>query len=78
VQRVQHGLGERGPKSAATGEPVCGYDRISDEELRANRVDYERYLVEHALDDESCRARSPGLVEGQSFRPSAANWAGGG
>ena len=26
VQRVQHGLGERGPKSRATGEPVCGPD----------------------------------------------------
>jgi uncharacterized protein len=76
VQRVQHGLGERGPKSAATGEPVCGYDRISDEELRANRVDYERYMAEHALDDESCRARSPDWSKVRTPFLSAANWGG--
>jgi len=76
VQRVQHGLGERGPKSAATGEPVCGYDRISDEELRANRVDQESYLVEHALDDENCRARSPDWSKVKTPFLSAANWGG--
>jgi predicted acyl esterase len=76
VVRVQHGLGERGPKSAATGEPVCGYDRISDEELRANRVDYERYMAEHALDDESCRARSPDWSKVKAPFLSAANWGG--
>ncbi len=76
VQRVQHGLGERGPKSAATGEPVCGYDRISDEELRANRIDYERYLVEHLLDDAECRARSPDWSKVKAPFLSAANWGG--
>ncbi|HJY75818.1 MAG TPA: CocE/NonD family hydrolase [Burkholderiales bacterium] len=76
VQRVQHGLGERGPKSAATGEPVCGYDRISDEELRANRIDYELYLAEHVLDDESCRARSPDWSKVKVPFLSAANWGG--
>jgi len=76
VQRVQHGLGERGPKSRATGEPVCGYDRISDEELRANRVDYERYIAEHALEDESCRARSPDWSKVKAPFLSAANWGG--
>ena len=39
VHRVQHGLGERGPKSRATGEPVCGYDRISEQELREGLSD---------------------------------------
>ena len=76
VVRVQHGLGERGPKSRATGEPVCGYDRISDEELRANRVDYERYLAEHALDDAECRARSPDWSKVKAPFLSAANWGG--
>jgi len=76
VQRVQHGLGERGPKSRATGEPVCGYDRISDEELRANRLDYERYLAEHALDDAECRARSPDWSKVKAPFLSAANWGG--
>jgi len=76
VVRVQHGLGERGPKSRATGEPVCGYDRISDEELRANRVDYERYVAEHALDDAECRARSPEWSKVKAPFLSAANWGG--
>ena len=76
VVRVQHGLGERGPKSRATGEPVCGYDRISDEELRANRVDYERYVAEHALDDAECRARSPDWSKVKAPFLSAANWGG--
>ena len=76
VVRVQHGLGERGPKSRATGEPVCGYDRISDEELRANRVDYERYMAEHALDDAECRARSPDWSKVKAPFLSAANWGG--
>jgi uncharacterized protein len=76
VVRVQHGLGERGPKSRATGEPVCGYDRISDEELRANRVDYERYVAEHALDDAECRARSPDWSQVKAPFLSAANWGG--
>ena len=76
VVRVQHGLGERGPKSRATGEPVCGYDRISDEELRANRVDYERYMAEHTLDDAECRARSPEWSKVKAPFLSAANWGG--
>jgi hypothetical protein len=76
VQRVQHGLGERGPKSRATGEPVCGYDRISDDELRANRIDYERYMAEHALDDAECRARSPDWSKVKAPFLSAANWGG--
>jgi predicted acyl esterase len=76
VVRVQHGLGERGPKSRATGEPVCGYDRISDEELRANRIDYERYLPEHTLDDAECRARSPDWSKVKAPFLSAANWGG--
>ena len=76
VQRVQHGLGERGPKGLATGEPVCGYDRISDDELRANRIDYERYMAEHALDDAECRARSPDWSKVKAPFLSAANWGG--
>jgi predicted acyl esterase len=76
VHRVQHGLGERGPKSRVTGEPVCGYDRISEEELRANRVDYEAYILEHTLDDENCRVRSPDWSNVKVPFLSAANWGG--
>ena len=76
VHRVQHGLGERGPKSRVTGEPVCGYDRISDEELRDNRIDYEPYILEHTLDDANCRARSPDWSKVKAPFLSAANWGG--
>jgi uncharacterized protein len=76
VHRVQHGLGERGPKSRVTGEPVCGYDRIPEEELRQNRIDYEPHIREHALEDESCRARSPDWSKVKAPFLSAANWGG--
>jgi uncharacterized protein len=76
VHRVQHGLGERGPKSRVTGEPVCGYDRISEDELRNNRIDYEAYIREHALEDESCLARSPDWSKVKAPFLSAANWGG--
>ena len=76
VHRVQHGLGERGPKSRVTGEPVCGYDRIPEEELRQNRIDYDPYMLAHALEDESCRARSPDWSKVKAPFLSAANWGG--
>src|SRR5262249_49879583 len=39
VETVQYGLGERGPRSRATGELVCGDETLSEEELAANRAD---------------------------------------
>jgi predicted acyl esterase len=39
-------------------------------------VDYERYIAEHALDDESCRARSPDGRRVKAPFLSAANWGG--
>src|SRR3954463_2741905 len=39
VTSVQHGLGERGPKSVVTGELAAGPETISDEELARNRAD---------------------------------------
>ena len=36
---MQHGVGERGPKSAVTGEPVAGPATLPDAELAANRAD---------------------------------------
>src|SRR5919201_81027 len=51
VHRVQHGLGERGPRSRATGEPVCGPETLSEEVLQRNRIDFEAWILEHPLDD---------------------------
>jgi predicted acyl esterase len=39
VVSVQHGVGERGPKSVVTGEPAAGPETLSDEELARNRAD---------------------------------------
>lgn len=57
VMRVQHGLGERGLRSAATGEPVSGPPTLPDEVLARNRIDMEAWILEHALDDDAHRDR---------------------
>ena len=62
-------------RRAVTGEPVCGYDRIPEEELRQNRIDYEPYIHEHALEDELPRALAR-LEQGEAPFLSAANWGG--
>ena len=76
IHRVQHGLAERGPRSRVTGEPVCGSTRLSEEELARNRIDYEPYILEHKLDDENCRGRSPDWRDVEVPLLSAANWGG--
>ena len=76
IHRVQHGLGERGPKSRVTGELVCGPQQLSDEELARNRIDYEPYILAHPLDDRTCRERSPDWRQVEVPLLSAANWGG--
>jgi uncharacterized protein len=73
---VQHGLGERGPRSRVTGELVCGPEKLPDEALARNRIDYERYILEHKLDDADCRSRSPDWSRVEVPLLSAANWGG--
>jgi putative CocE/NonD family hydrolase len=74
--RVQHGLGERGLKSRVTGELVSGPVTLSDEELRRNRVDYEKLVLEHQFDDAAHRERSPVWENIDVPLLSAANWGG--
>lgn len=76
LHRVQHGMGDRGPKSRVTGELVCGPTKLSDEELARNRVDYETYILEHKLDDAECRSRSVDWDKVTVPFLSAANWGG--
>jgi uncharacterized protein len=76
VHRVQHGLGERGPKSRVTGELVCGPEVLSDEQLKKNRIDYDEWIHAHPLDDEACRARSPDWSKVKVPSLSASNWGG--
>jgi predicted acyl esterase len=76
IHRVQHGLGERGPRSRVTGELVCGREKLPDEALARNRIDYEPYILEHKLDDANCRSRSPDWSRVKVPFLSAANWGG--
>ena len=74
VTRVQYGLGERGPRSRISGEPVCG-GAMSDDELAANRADIKALIAGHPLSMPPTRAVSPMR---QMTVPvlSAGNWGG--
>jgi len=76
VKTVQHGLGERGPRSRATGVPVCGDETLSDAELARNRCDFGNGIFAHPLDDEYHRARSPVWEKVTAPLLTAANWGG--
>jgi predicted acyl esterase len=76
VRSVQHGLGERGPKSRITGELVCGPETLGDEELARNRCDFGAEILSHPLDDAYHKARSPVWENVTVPLLSAANWGG--
>jgi len=76
VKTVQHGLGERGARSAVTGELVCGDQTLSDAQLAANRCQFGDDVLAHPLDDEYHRARSPQWDRITVPLLSAANWGG--
>ncbi len=74
--RAQHGLGARGLRSRVTGETVCGPETLTDEALAKNRIDIERWMLEHALDGPAYRARSAAWEKIRVPFLSAANWGG--
>jgi predicted acyl esterase len=76
VKTVQYGCGERGRRSRATGQLICGDELLSDEELAANRCDLGAEIAAHPLDDEYHRARSPVWDRITVPLLSAANWGG--
>ena len=76
VKSVQHGLGTRGPKSAVTGELVCGPETLSAAELAANRCDFGNDILAHPLDDAWYKARSPRWDKLKVPLLSAVNWGG--
>lgn len=57
VKSVQHGLGQRGPRSVVHGDTVCGPETMSDSELARMRVDFGAQFREHAFDDDWFAAR---------------------
>ena len=76
VKTVQHGLGERGPRSPATGELVCGPGTLDEATLEANRCAFGDEIFAHPLDDAYHRARSPDWSRVTVPFLSAANWGG--
>jgi uncharacterized protein len=77
VKTVQHGRGERGPKSRVTGELVCGPETLSEEELVKNRADMWAGVLQHPLaNDDYYRQRTGDLSKVKTPLLSAANWGG--
>lgn len=73
---VQHGIGERGPRSRVTGEPVAGPETLTPEQLETNWRDIIASALAHPLDDEYHRERTPDLEKINVPFLSAANWGG--
>ena len=76
VKTVQYGLGERGPRSPATGALVCGDETFSESELAKNRCQFGDDILSHPLDDEYHRARSAAWDKITVPFLSAGNWGG--
>ena len=78
VKNVQHGLGERGPRSRMNGELVCGPETLSDEELAQHRCEFGEDIFSHPLDDAYHRARSADWDKIKVPLLSCGNWGGNG
>jgi uncharacterized protein len=76
VVSVQHGVGERGPKSPVTGEQVAGPPTLTEQELSSNRADVDGEVSRRPLIDDYYRARMPDLASIDVPLLSAANWGG--
>ena len=76
VKTVQYGLGERGPRSRATGKLVCGDQTLSNRELQEHRCDFGDEILAHPLDDDYHKARSPVWEKVTQPLLTAANWGG--
>jgi predicted acyl esterase len=73
---IQHGVGERGEKSTLTGDWISGPETLSEEELKANRMDVLADDLAHPLDDEYHRERSAQWDKITVPFLSAGNWGG--
>jgi len=76
VSTVQHGLGERAPKSVVTGESIAGPDTLPADQLARNRVDFGSEIKKHPWMDEWYRERNPDWSRIRVPMLSAANWGG--
>jgi uncharacterized protein len=76
VKSVQNGLGERGPRSAATGEPACGQETLTEPELAARRVDFGAQVSAHSVIDDYFAERTPDFARIAVPLLSCGNWGG--
>ncbi|MDB5897222.1 MAG: peptidase [Ramlibacter sp.] len=76
VKTVQHGLGERGPRSRSSPLLVCGDQTLSDAQLAANRCSFGDDILAHPLDDDYHRERSAQWDRITVPFLSAGNWGG--
>jgi predicted acyl esterase len=76
VKTVQHGQGNRGPRSRITGELVCGPETLSEDELARNREEMWAELLARPLDGPYYRERSADWSKVTVPLLSAANWGG--
>ena len=76
VASVQHGVGERGGKSAVTGELVAGPDTLADETLARNRADSPGEAKRRRLINSYYTARTAEFEQIETPLLSAANWGG--
>ena len=76
VTNVQHGVGERGPRSPVTSEPVAGPPTFTEEELARSRADVAGEAQQRRLIDAYYRARTPAFEQIDAPLLSAANWGG--
>jgi len=76
VKTVQHGRGERGPKSRVTGELVCGPETLPEDVLAKNRDDMWEGVLKHPLMGPYYEERSGDLSKVVVALLSAANWGG--
>lgn len=75
VLPLQHGRDDGGRVNPNTGELVTGPERLSEEELSANRADWVGEISRRALDDDFYRDRSADFSRIAVPMLSAANWA---
>jgi predicted acyl esterase len=76
VHRIQHGTGDRSLKSPVTGKPAGGPETLSDDELVKNRLDVEKSLLSHPLNEPYYSDRSAQWDKINIPVLTAANWGG--
>jgi uncharacterized protein len=77
VAAVQNGLGSRARVNPNTGVSIAGPDELTEEELRANRVDIEaKVLAAELIDDSYYKERTPDLAAIEVPVLSCGNWGG--